>query len=247
MDWWTLGLQAVNFLVLIGLLQHFLYGPVLAAIDRRRDHMGKLTAAVQEAQAKAVQAETAWHTRQREDENQRQELRRQVLAEAKRSEDEILAQARHEATRIFEQSRLALAAERDSVAAQLRDEATEVAVDLATSLLVQVAATVGVTPFLELAERHFAALSPAERQNLLPGAATHRVMVELFPPLPAAALAEWQRRLAAALGQAELAMREQPQLIAGIRLIFPTASWEISWAGALAAAEQEIRSHAKPA
>ncbi|MEO0035300.1 MAG: synthase, partial [Pseudomonadota bacterium] len=36
LDWSSLALQTVNFLVLVWLLQRFLYRPVLAAIDRRR-------------------------------------------------------------------------------------------------------------------------------------------------------------------------------------------------------------------
>ena len=35
-DWWTLFLQTVNFLVLVWLLQHFLYNPVRAVIEKRR-------------------------------------------------------------------------------------------------------------------------------------------------------------------------------------------------------------------
>ena len=34
-DWFTVGAQAVNFLILVWLLKRFLYEPVLAAIDAR--------------------------------------------------------------------------------------------------------------------------------------------------------------------------------------------------------------------
>ena len=33
---WTIAFQAVNFLVLVWLLQRFLYQPILAVIDRRK-------------------------------------------------------------------------------------------------------------------------------------------------------------------------------------------------------------------
>ena len=35
-DWWTLALQAANFLVLVWLLQHFLYRPVQGIIAERQ-------------------------------------------------------------------------------------------------------------------------------------------------------------------------------------------------------------------
>ena len=34
-DWFTVGAQIVNFLVLVGLLKYFLYEPILKAMDKR--------------------------------------------------------------------------------------------------------------------------------------------------------------------------------------------------------------------
>ena len=34
-DWFTVGAQAVNFLILVWLMQHFLYKPILHAIAER--------------------------------------------------------------------------------------------------------------------------------------------------------------------------------------------------------------------
>ena len=36
LDWWTIGLQTVNFAVLVWLLHRFLYKPVLGVIDARK-------------------------------------------------------------------------------------------------------------------------------------------------------------------------------------------------------------------
>src|SRR6516162_2859657 len=52
-DWWTLGLQAVNALVLIWLLARFLYRPVVDAIAARQQAAGKLLADAQAAKAAA--------------------------------------------------------------------------------------------------------------------------------------------------------------------------------------------------
>ena len=56
-DWWTLGLQAVNALVLIWLLAHFLFRPVVNAIGTRQKAAGQLLAdakAAKEAQRASV-------------------------------------------------------------------------------------------------------------------------------------------------------------------------------------------------
>ena len=52
-DWWTLGLQAVNALVLIWLLAHFLYRPVVDAIAARQKAAGQLLTDAQTAKAAA--------------------------------------------------------------------------------------------------------------------------------------------------------------------------------------------------
>src|SRR5260370_24166531 len=52
-DWWTLGLQAVNALVLIWLLAHFLFRPVVDAIAARQKAAGQLLADAKAAKAAA--------------------------------------------------------------------------------------------------------------------------------------------------------------------------------------------------
>ena len=52
-DWWTLALQAVNFLVLVWLLQRFLYRPVLAIIARRQQLTESVIAEADTAKAAA--------------------------------------------------------------------------------------------------------------------------------------------------------------------------------------------------
>jgi len=53
-DWFTVGAQALNFLVLVWLLRHFLYKPILKAIDAREARIAN-----QLADAAASKAESA--------------------------------------------------------------------------------------------------------------------------------------------------------------------------------------------
>ncbi len=55
-DWFTVAAQAVNFVILVWLLQHFLYKPILAAIDAR-EH--KIAAALAAATARQTEAQTS--------------------------------------------------------------------------------------------------------------------------------------------------------------------------------------------
>src|SRR5665647_469211 len=52
-DWFTVGAQALNFVVLVWLLKHFLYKPVLDAIDAREK---QIAAQLADAEAKKAEA-----------------------------------------------------------------------------------------------------------------------------------------------------------------------------------------------
>jgi len=53
-DWFTVGAQIVNFLILVWLLKHFLYKPILDAIDAREK---RIAAELADADAKKAEAE----------------------------------------------------------------------------------------------------------------------------------------------------------------------------------------------
>lgn len=95
-DWFTVGAQILNFLVLVWLLQHFLYGPITRAMDRREQRIGERLQQAEDSKAEA-QRET-------------QALREQQAVLA-RERDRLLEQARLGAER--EQRRLREAAENE--------------------------------------------------------------------------------------------------------------------------------------
>ena len=41
-DWFTVGAQTINFLLLVWLLKRYLYGPILKAIDARERQVAKV-------------------------------------------------------------------------------------------------------------------------------------------------------------------------------------------------------------
>ncbi len=232
LDWSTLALQAVNFLVLVWLLQRFLYRPVLAAIDRRRAETSALQTQAADAQAKAEAAEREWHDRQRAFEAEIAGLRHAAEADAQRRADAVLAEAHLQAERILADGRVALAAERRAVRADLEHLAAALSTRLAARLLAVVAPGVGAAPFLSLLEQGWTAL-PADQRALLAGA-----RLEVAPPLGVAEQEHWRQRL----GAADVA--ERPDLIAGAALVGRSAVLQVSWADALAKAEAGMVSDA---
>lgn len=108
-DWFTVGAQVLNFVVLVWLLKHFLYKPILDAIDAREQ---KIAAQLADAQAKKAEAKEEQKEFQRKNddfERQRTVLltkatddanaERQRLIEAARQAADTLSARRQETLR----------------------------------------------------------------------------------------------------------------------------------------------------
>jgi F-type H+-transporting ATPase subunit b len=95
-DWFTVGAQVVNFLILVVLLKKFLYGPITQAMSARE---AKIQAQLVEAETRrqeAAAAETAMQQRLQELEDKRQALAAQVEADVARQKKILLETARQE-------------------------------------------------------------------------------------------------------------------------------------------------------
>ena len=58
-DWFTVGAQALNFVILVWLMRRFLYKPILDAIDAREK---KIAAELADADAKKAEARPDWRS-----------------------------------------------------------------------------------------------------------------------------------------------------------------------------------------
>lgn len=98
-DWITFAAQLVNFLILIWLLQRFLYGPITAAMARREARIADRMAEARDARRTAEDEKT----RLREEREDLESRREDILAEARKDAEELRGeletQAREEVDR----------------------------------------------------------------------------------------------------------------------------------------------------
>ncbi len=95
-DWFTVGAQVLNFLVLIWLLKRFLYKPVLDAIDAREKRIA-LALADAAAQTEQARAEREQLARQRAAvEGERTAILERATGESREQHQRLLAAARAE-------------------------------------------------------------------------------------------------------------------------------------------------------
>jgi F-type H+-transporting ATPase subunit b len=81
LDWTTFLLEIANFLVLVWILQRFLYNPVRAAITRRQEKIETLLGEARTAEAKAEELKSRYENRLNEWGAEREKLRAQLAAE----------------------------------------------------------------------------------------------------------------------------------------------------------------------
>jgi F-type H+-transporting ATPase subunit b len=123
MDWFTVAAQIVNFLILVWLLKHFLYGRILRAIAVRED---KIAAGLADAEAKQKEAaaQLALYQAKLQDLEQQQE---RLLAEARLDADkqraELIEKAREHAASLESEWDEDLTRERDAFLLDLRRRA----------------------------------------------------------------------------------------------------------------------------
>jgi F-type H+-transporting ATPase subunit b len=144
-DWWTLGLQAVNVLILVGLLARFLFKPVKEAVAARQAATAALLEEARQARESAL-AEAATLKAQNgafAAEAQRQQAQWQAQAQAER--ERLMAQAREEAGQLRVQQEAAARVQEVHARALLEAQAGELAIRMSAHLLQHTAGTSAIT------------------------------------------------------------------------------------------------------
>lgn len=248
LDWWTIGLQTINFAILIWLLHRFLYKPVLAMLDARKAEIQRqfdAAKAVEEkakAQLASVESERAGMAAEREAALKAAAAQAQEMAEARR------AQAERDAQALVDATRKSLAQERDKALDEAKRVALDLGADFAQRLLAEVPMQYRAEAWIERIEHHLNTLRSSERDSLVRQLADGKSLTVVTAcALPAATINQWKDRLRRVLGVSSgMTFEVNTDLIAGAELHFPTAILRFSWQSALMAARTEVGGHGEP-
>jgi F-type H+-transporting ATPase subunit b len=96
-DWFTVGAQILNFLVLVWLLKRFLYQPILHAIDAREKRIAAELADADAKKAEAQKERDSFQQKNKEFDQQRDDLLRKTTVEAQAEHQRLLDEARQAA------------------------------------------------------------------------------------------------------------------------------------------------------
>jgi F-type H+-transporting ATPase subunit b len=159
-DLFKLAFQIVNFLLVLYLLNRFLFKRVLALIDERSARIAK---GLEEADAAARDRELARAEREAAVDEARKEAQAMVARATKIAEDsrlEIVATARAEAEKVSARARDEIVAEKEKAIAELRAQVADLALQAAGKL---VSAKMNAATQRRLVEEFLTELMPSEK------------------------------------------------------------------------------------
>jgi F-type H+-transporting ATPase subunit b len=245
LDWWTLGLQTVNFAVLVWLLNRFLYKPVLRVVDARRGEIERRSAEAAKAESEAAARRAALDGERAGMAAEREALLKQAASQAEEIAKTRRAQAESEAGRLVDAARKSLAAERAAARIEARRVAIDLGAEIARRCLAEIPASQRSEMWLQRVEGKLAVLAKPDLEDIRASLAKNGVVtVATALPMPAAEAEIWRSRLRTALGEAvDVAFETDPALVGGVELRFPNAVLHASWRDMLTGLRAELEPH----
>jgi F-type H+-transporting ATPase subunit b len=114
-DWFTVGAQALNFLILVWLMKRFLYKPILHAIDEREKGIATELANADAKKAEAEKERDDFQHKNAEFDQQRASLMNKATADAQAENKRLLDEARKAAVAVSAKQQEALQGEEHSL------------------------------------------------------------------------------------------------------------------------------------
>jgi F-type H+-transporting ATPase subunit b len=253
-DWFTVGAQAVNFLILVWLLKRFLYKPVLAAIDAREKKIATELQLAATARAQAQKERDELRQQNESLQRQREELVLRATAEAGAQRQNLLDAARQESQVLRSKLMGAVRDERAELNLEVVTRTRQEVFALARKTLADLAGTTLEDRMLEVFIRRMQEMTDVQKSEVAPpvralSAATAAAAEGLAPAVLRSAfeLSPAQRvNIAAALKEwpckgATLNFETSPDLISGLELTVDGRKLPWNVAAYLAALEERAK------
>ncbi len=227
-DWWTLGLQTVNVLILVWLLGRFFWGPVAAMIEQRR---ASAQALLDEAKARrdAADAALAEITQRRAGFVEEGEaILRDARARAEQARAELLRQAEAEAGVLQAAAQASIEKDRSDAERTWAEKAGALSVSIAAKLAARLDGETVRAAFLQWLVARIGELPEAMRKSVADGETGLEAVSA--QQLTETEQARCREAIDAAFGApVEIAFASDPALIAGLELRSPHFILKNSW------------------
>jgi F-type H+-transporting ATPase subunit b len=220
-DWFTVGAQVLNFLILVWLMKRFLYKPILDAIDAREERIAKELADANATKAAAEKERDEFQQKNETFDQQRAALMSKATVEAKAEHQRLLDEARQAADALSSKRQESLANDARNLNQAITRRAQDEVFAIARKALTDLAATSLEERMSEVFTRRLRELN-GDAKHVLAKAlktASEPALVRSAFDLPAGQRAAIQKTLNETF-PAEVRVRFEtaPDLVSGIEL-----------------------------
>lgn len=242
-DWFTVGAQVLNFLILVWLLKRFLYHPILEAIDAREERIAKELADADAKKAEAAKERANFEQKNAVFDKEKASLLAQATAAADTERQHLLDAARQDAADLAAKRQESLQREAKNLHQEISSRTQQEVFAIARKALNDLAG-------MSLEERMVAvfidrlqALSADEKQKLVAALETAakpivvRTTFDLAPSEQKTTVAAIQALFGA---DTEIGFETAPDLVSGIEL--SADGYKVAWSidGYLADLESSV-------
>lgn len=242
-DWFTVGAQVINFLILVWLMKRFLYKPIVNAIDAREK---RIATELADADAKKAEARTErdeFHRKNEEFDQRRAELLSKAEGEAESERQRLLDEARKAADALSAKRQETLRQDAHSLNQAISRRAQQEVFAIARKALADLATTSLEERLAEVFTRRLREMDGRAQEGFAQalGTAAEPALVRSAFDLPAKQREAIQNALNETFS-AEIQVRFEtaPDVISGIELT--TNGQKVAWsiAGYLASLEKGV-------
>lgn len=138
-DWITVSAQIVNFLILVWLLRHFLYQPVIRAMDRREQRIAEQLHSAEDREQEASEKAAHYEEKTRALEQRREEIIAKATEEAEQQKKQMLDEARDSVAETRKRWQRQAEQEKEEFFSQLRQQTTDAVQAIARKVLTDLA------------------------------------------------------------------------------------------------------------
>ncbi|MDQ1252215.1 MAG: F-type H+-transporting ATPase subunit b [Euryarchaeota archaeon] len=229
-DWFTVIAQVINFLILVWLLKHFLYKPILNAIDAREKRVADELANADAKKAEAEKEKEEFRHKNEELDQQRNAILNKAKDEAKAERQRLLDEVRKEASDLRARQQEALRNDEQNLSQEISRRTQEEVFNIARKVLKDLAGTSLEERIVDVFAQRFRNLSEEEKKKLVSALSesSSPALIRSAFDLPQKQRDSIKKTIKEILGiEIQPRFETSPDLISGIEL--STDEQKISW------------------
>lgn len=249
-DWFTVGAQTLNFLILVWLMKRFLYQPVLDAIDAREKRIATELADAAQKQTQADEERETFQQKNAYFDQQREAMVHKATAEVDTQRQRMLAEARAAAEGMRDKWHATVESELQTLQQSIAQRSQDEIFAIARKVLAELADATLEDRMTEVFFQRLRQLDAPAKSELVKALKISSGPVQVrsaFALSPAQQTAMGQALDAATASHIAIEFETTPEVISGIEL--SANGWKVDWniAGFLASLEHSLGAMIDPA